>query len=479
MNRKKTHRLILQELGMMTPVTDHGGPEAVQIQERLYQGRQEFEKILKEVQESLTKISALDLSVEDNVRILTEISQELFHTAEEIQAAADTTKENTSEVVTAHQDLTGTIEQISASTEEILAELQSSDQQLKEVKTVSDQTMANSLEMKKDMDQLLSVIDHMNEVIAGINGISEQTNLLALNASIEAARAGEAGKGFAIVADEIRNLADETKSLTSNMDKFVEKIQKASKESSGSIEQAVGNLEQINQDLQSVVKSNGNNRRKVNGISEALSCATSSSQEVFSAILELEEQFHRIHDHSLGLNNQAESLRQSGEMIQEVVKPISMIEKEMDGVARQMGQMSEDPFYMIGNQVFADTVKNAITAHGNWVRTLTDIVDENRVVPLQTDASKCGFGHFYYSMMPKNPEISEIWKGIEEKHKKLHDIGKSAVQAVWDENSERAQSALGQAQDLSRELVGEFEKILVLTEKLSQEGKKVFEEMES
>ncbi|MCI8484910.1 MAG: hypothetical protein HFH41_11315 [Lachnospiraceae bacterium] len=478
MNHKKTHKLILEELGMMVPITNNGDTAAVQIQERLYHGRQEFEKILKEIQESLTKMSALDLSVEDNVKVLVKISQELFHTAKEIQSAVDTTKENTSEVVAAHQDLTGTIERISANTEEILTELQNSDQQLKEVKTVSDQTMANSLEMKKDMDQLLSVIDHMNEVIAGINGISEQTNLLALNASIEAARAGEAGKGFAIVADEIRNLADETKDLTSSMDKFVEKIQKASKESSGSIQQAVGNLEQINQDLQSVVKSNENNRRKVNGISDALGCATSSSQEVFSAILELEEQFHRISDHSIGLHTQAESLHQSGEMIQEVVKPISMIEKEMDGVARQMGRMSEDPFYMIGNQVFADTVRNAITAHENWVRTLTDIVEENKVVSLQTDASKCGFGHFYYSIMPKNPEISKIWKGIEQKHKKLHDIGKSAVQAVWNENSEQAQAELKQACSLSKELVGEFGKILDLTEKLSQEGKKVFEEME-
>ena len=182
MNHKKTHKLILEELGMMVPITNNGDTAAVQIQERLYHGRQEFEKILKEIQESLTKMSALDLSVEDNVKVLVKISQELFHTAKEIQSAVDTTKENTSEVVAAHQDLTGTIERISANTEEILTELQNSDQQLKEVKTVSDQTMANSLEMKKDMDQLLSVIDHMNEVIAGINGISEQTNLLALNA---------------------------------------------------------------------------------------------------------------------------------------------------------------------------------------------------------------------------------------------------------------------------------------------------------
>ena len=87
MNSRKRHRLILQELGRMEPVTNNGDIEALQIQERLNQGRREFEQILKGIQGALTKVSALDLSVEDNVKLLTKISQELFVTASDIQAA--------------------------------------------------------------------------------------------------------------------------------------------------------------------------------------------------------------------------------------------------------------------------------------------------------------------------------------------------------------------------------------------------------
>ena len=65
MNSRKRHRLILQELGRMEPVTNNGDIEALQIQERLNQGRREFEQILKGIQGALTKVSALDLSVED------------------------------------------------------------------------------------------------------------------------------------------------------------------------------------------------------------------------------------------------------------------------------------------------------------------------------------------------------------------------------------------------------------------------------
>ncbi len=479
MNSRKKHKLSLQELSRMDLVTNPNDIEVLQIQERLNQGRQGFEQVLKGIQVALTNISALDLSVEDSVELLTKISQELFHTAADIQAAVYVTQENAKEVVTAHQELTGTMEEMSSNAEEVMEEIETSQSQLEQVKNMSDKAMTNSVEMKRDMGELLNIISYMNEVISGINGISEQTNLLALNASIEAARAGEAGRGFAIVADEIRKLADETKRMTGNMDKFVEAIKKASTESAGSIEQTVNYLKSINDDLQSVVMSNEKNKSSVNYISNALGRAASSSQEVFSAVLELEEQFHKIHGGSENLNRQSDSLRQAGEMIQDVIKPISIIEKDMDEMARQMGKMSQDPFYMINNQVFADTVKNAITAHENWIGTLADIVEGKNMLSLQTDATKCGFGHFYYSMEPKNPEIREIWNEIEPKHKQLHGIGKSAVQAVWDEDAEKAKQELKQARKLSKELVKEFEKIIALTERLSQERKKVFEETEN
>ena len=50
--------------------------------------------------------------------------------------------------------------------------------------------------------------------------------------------------------------------------------------------------------------------------------------------------------------------------------------------------------------------------------------------------------------------------------------------AVWDEDAEKAKQELKQARKLSKELVKEFEKIIALTERLSQERKKVFEEAE-
>lgn len=478
MNGNKKHRLILQELSTMKPITNSKEVDALLIQKRLTNGRNGFEDVLKGLLESLTRISALDLSMEDSSNVLTQISQKLFETAENIQKAVSITKENTQEVVAAHEELTGTMQQMSAESEEILKEIAESEQQLKGVKKISDKTMENSIEMKTNMEQLVTVIAHMNEVIEEINGISEQTNLLALNASIEAARAGEAGRGFAIVADEIRKLAEETKGLNTDMEKFVESVRKASKESSNSIEQTVDNFKLIDKGLEFVIKGNENNKRSVHHIVEALTTFSASSEEILGSVQELEEQFHSIHDESIDLKEQAESLRQSSNAVHETIKPVTMIEKKMDSMIKQMGSISEDPFYMIDNQIFIDVIKKSIVAHENWVNVLADIVEKEKVKPIQTDASKCGFGHFYYSLSPKNPQIREIWKNIDPKHKQLHGYGNSAIQAIWDGEHKVAQRELEQAKNISRELIGEFEKIIDLTVHLEQEGKKVFEEME-
>ncbi|MBI4666193.1 MAG: hypothetical protein HY751_07285 [Nitrospinae bacterium] len=57
------------------------------------------------------------------------------------------------------------------------------------------------------MDSIRQSSGKIGSIIKLIEDIAAQTNLLALNAAVEAARAGESGKGFAVVAEEVRSLA--------------------------------------------------------------------------------------------------------------------------------------------------------------------------------------------------------------------------------------------------------------------------------
>lgn len=474
MNGTKKYEEIIKNISSMTPVANDRIPEAEMIQKRLVQGKQEFELAVQAVLDALMKMSALDLSLGDNSKLVTSVSGELFEAAEKIQEIAVVASHSTSEVAAAHENLTENIETVSDSSREILKGIKGSESQLKQVLEVSGKTIDNSMEMKSDMEKLLEVISNMNEVIASINGISAQTNLLALNASIEAARAGEAGKGFAIVAEEIRKLADETKNLTANMDGFVTSIQEASQQSAQSIDVTVASLEEINEHLKKVHNTNIENEKSVEEISEAINITASASQEIYSSVVQLEEQAVKIEEETGILNEQAKTMKQVSDSLGEIIKPVASIENQLDETAKRMGRMSEDVFYMLDNQMFANTIRAAILAHQNWISTLEKIVTESIVVPLQTDASKCGFGHFYYAMKPKHVGIKGLWDGIEAKHKELHGIGKNAIQAVWDENDVRAREELEHANQISQELIGDFEKILEIVEELDPKKEQVF-----
>lgn len=474
MKNRRKYEAALKSISTMSPVKDSEIATAVDIQNRLVLGKHEFESIVQNVLNALMKMSALDLALGDNSQILSEISESLFLAATDIQGAASTTTQGATEVVAAHENLTGTITQISDNSEEILKGIKQSEGQLETVMKVSDNTMKNSIEMKGDMEKLLNVIASMNEVIASINGISAQTNLLALNASIEAARAGEAGRGFAIVAEEIRELADETKSLTANMDEFVTSIQEASQQSSKSIDLTVDYLKGMNENLQGVMKSNSENKSSIQEIVDAITTTAAASQEIYSSIVEIEEQVSNAEADIRKLNQQAQSMKQVSQSIKEITRPVSEIETQLDETAKQMGKMTEDVFYMMDNQMFMNTIRGAILAHQKWVDTLRDIVENGAVIPLQTDASKCGFGHFYYSMHPKQQEVEEIWQGIEPKHRELHGLGASAIQAVWDGDTQKALREQERAAALSKVLIQEFEKLLKKVEELDKKRERVF-----
>ena len=156
--------------------------------------------------------------------------------------------------------------------------------------------------MQKDMDALLDVLEHMNEVISGINSISSQTNLLALNASIEAARAGEAGKGFAVVADEIRQLAEETQKLTANMGLFVEKIKDASQKSAKSVTTTIDALGTVTEKIGNVWEINDENQQHVSKVNDSISSLAAVSEEISSSMVVLESQTVSIKDQCMQLN---------------------------------------------------------------------------------------------------------------------------------------------------------------------------------
>lgn len=447
----KTKRLV-KSISELRDDNYAGEPELSSMYHRLLHNRDQFAEILEKNIKAVMQISSLDLTVQHETDKILEISHNVAKATEVIFGASGEHSEL--EGNNSLEQLTNTIIRVSEETEEVYQKIEKGQQELTSIRDLSAQAIEVSKEMRKDMDELLDVINNMNEVIAGIESISMQTNLLALNASIEAARAGKAGRGFAVVADEIRALAEQTQKLTGDMGEFVEGIRGASQKSAGSTTNTIEALGTMTGKIGNVWELNDENQRHVSKVSESVTSLAAVSEEISSTMAEMENQ----------LRNSTDFMREIGNELMKATEPVVEIEETLDSAVKQMGQMSGDSFFHMKNAEFCRYVQNAINAHRSWIKNLEKMVRERVIVPLQLDSTKCGFGHFYYSITPEIPGIREIWDGLAEKHQKFHGFGSDVINALFEEDYAKAEQVCRAAEEYSRELIADMEKMLRIAE---------------
>ena len=135
------------------------------------------------------------------------------------------------------------------------------------------------------------------------------------------------------------------------------------------------------------------------------------------------------------------------------------IEKTLSETTKIMGKMTDDVFFRMEYVEFAKYMDKALNAHKAWLSNLKRMVDEKDIIPMQFDSTKCGFGHFYYSMVPKTPEIRKIWIPLEQKHKKFHEYGSEVRNLIMNQNYAAAEQKYSEAENYSKELMADFEEM--------------------
>ncbi|GJL36864.1 Methyl-accepting chemotaxis protein III [Phytobacter ursingii] len=216
------------------------------------------------------------------------------------------------------------VEETSASMEQLAATLQQNAASMEEMQSLVNET---AVEVQKGgitveeavatMDAIRTASQRIADITHVIESIAFQTNILALNAAVEAARAGEHGKGFAVVAQEVRALAarsanavKEIDELTSDTLKKVREGHTLSNNTRQAMESITAHMNHINQ--------------LVNEINNASHEQSAGINQVNIAMAHIGEATHINAERVTRSEQTAETLREKGAHLTEVVRLFSL-----------------------------------------------------------------------------------------------------------------------------------------------------------
>ncbi|WKD00908.1 methyl-accepting chemotaxis protein [Borreliella americana] len=286
---------------------------------------------------------------------------------------------------------------------------------------------------KEKLNQISSVIVGIQGSLETISNFLGATNMISLNAKLEAARAKEYGKGFSVVADEIKRLSDQAKGVMNMI--------------------SVKEIEEVSKDL----------------ISHNLKDLQIDIDKFFAEILEqlnyLEGIFKRF--------------SKSQEEFSSLIESLESIDTNMAYYSRNCDSLIASDTFMLSNDEFLKTLEYIISEQFSWINNLRLLVEGQRTIFIQTDASKYGFGLFYKALSSKNDAIRQLW---EEVYIPYLNINKLAAEILIifraenrnDSSLRQAKDFLSQAENLSEEIVRKLEHIKKMVIELDNQGISIF-----
>ena len=218
----------------------------------LYLSNKWGRSLVEDAAEKESHSKTLLQKLEKTFNAIDDTTKSLDSDMESFNGNIQTTRDASSNVTAAMQEMTKVIQEEALSISSVNGIMAASLEKVRQAQEISNNVVAKSVDMIEKVEdgwdkinqtscQIDKASDAMNNAstavkvlqdsmgkiigsLDGIKQIAEQTNMLALNAAIESARAGEHGRGFAVVSDEVRQLAEKSSKMVNDINLLVKDI---------------------------------------------------------------------------------------------------------------------------------------------------------------------------------------------------------------------------------------------------------------
>ncbi|WP_226643642.1 methyl-accepting chemotaxis protein [Mesobacillus subterraneus] len=231
--------------------------------------------LLRKVNMASREVEEFAGGIEQENIALTEISNQVAVSTDELSAGAQTVSEDLQQSVELIDDMDKEImlnldhtQESSSYSKEAVEAISEGRKAIEGQKVLITENKEASSSIQAATDQFAGYAAKIQDMAQTVSAIADQTNLLALNAAIEAARAGEAGKGFAVVASEVRKLAEESNRATTQIFDMVNLLKTGLDDIGEAVNKGGAIAEEQMESMNLTMSAFENIELKVSGISE-------------------------------------------------------------------------------------------------------------------------------------------------------------------------------------------------------------------